>query len=159
MVFIDSAGHPKYLKTTMFSLTATHADYVILVIDSLSKDCIINHQHLSLAIALDVPIMIVINKIDLCDASIIENILVTLKALFNSSYCKNKIPVTIKRNADILKYKNKQSKKCIVPIFLISCVTGEGLDLLYQFLYLLEPSLDPKNQDKLIKQNSTFQVF
>ena len=32
ITFIDLAGHPKYLKTTVFGLTAHHPDYAMLVV-------------------------------------------------------------------------------------------------------------------------------
>ncbi|KAH9426928.1 GTP binding protein [Dermatophagoides pteronyssinus] len=161
IVFIDSGGHRKYLKTTVFSLTATHADYAILVIDALSPlDCGTNLLHLSLAIALEVPIMVVINKIDLCDQKMIDQIVNNVQQLIESSFCKNKKSITIKNNNDIIDYCNNNNNKLknLVPIFLISCVNGNGLELLYKFLHLLEPSLDSIDRDKLIKQNCTFQI-
>ncbi|KAH7639080.1 gtp-binding protein 2-like protein [Dermatophagoides farinae] len=159
IVFIDSGGHRKYLKTTVFSLTATHADYAILVINALSPlDCGTNLLHLSLAIALEVPIMVVINKIDLCDDQMIDRILNNVRTLIASPFCKNKIPITIQNGNDIIAYSNNNNRKNMVPIFLISCVNGDGLELLYDFLHLLEPSMDSFNRDKLIKQNCTFQI-
>ncbi|OTF69321.1 hypothetical protein BLA29_010141, partial [Euroglyphus maynei] len=139
---------------------ATHADYAILVINALSPiDCGTNLLHLSLAIALEVPIMVVINKIDLCDNQImIDHILNNVRTLIASKFCKNKTSITIRNVDDILAYNsNNNNVKNIVPIFLISCVNGDGLELLYDFLHSLEPSLDSINRDRLIKQNCTFQ--
>ncbi|UXI20004.1 hypothetical protein NH340_JMT05947 [Sarcoptes scabiei] len=161
VVFIDSGGHPKYLKTAVFSLTATHADYAILVINPLTKtDCGTNLLHLSLAIAFEVPVLVVINKIDLCDQSAILDCLENVHKFINSSISNKASILTIQSEDDVIYYKQNRSKqKKIIPIFLISCVTGDGLQLIYKFLHQLEPTtMDSNKQCILSKTNTVFQI-
>lgn len=47
----------------------------------------------------------------------------------------------------------------IVPIFTVSCVTGEGLDLFYKFLHVLPPEINVKDRERLVQSNTEFQVM
>lgn len=64
--FIDLAGHEKYLRTTAFGMTGHAPDYAILMIGANSGVIGMTREHLGLALALNVPVMIVITKIDMC---------------------------------------------------------------------------------------------
>ena len=49
-------------------------------------------------------------------------------------------PVIVKSEEDILPIMNTVGSGAICPIFSISAVTGEGIDVLRKFLYLLPMS-------------------
>lgn len=63
--FIDLAGHEKYLKTTLFGMTGSAPDFVMLVIGSNAGLIGMCKEHLSVALALNVPVICVITKTDM----------------------------------------------------------------------------------------------
>ena len=66
LTFIDVAGNEKYAKTMIRGLCSHYPDYALILIDptqgGLSKTCI---DHFKLAFTFNVPVIILITKIDL----------------------------------------------------------------------------------------------
>ena len=63
---IDLCGHEKYLKTTLFGLTGLMPDYALLVIGSNMGVQVMTREHVSIACALNIPMIVVVTKIDIC---------------------------------------------------------------------------------------------
>lgn len=133
----DLAGHEKYLKTTMFGLSCHAIDYCLLVVNanmgSILRMC---KEHLQIALALKLPIFVVVTKIDLAPANVYEQTVAHLQRLLKSPGAR-KLPVIVKNQEDVLMSQNNIVNDRIVPIFPVSNVTGEGLDLLRSFLNLV----------------------
>ena len=135
-----------------------HADYALFVVNALTRFETNTHkQHLNLALALELPFIIVINKLDLCHQSIVEQTLNNINELI--SLCNNKSSFVIKEEEDIDSYWNCSTTQHTVPIFLVSCVNGNGIKLLYKFLQMLKPSMNTADKENLMKQNTIFQVY
>lgn len=159
LVFIDSCGHRKYFKTTLFSLTSNHADYAILVVNALTGiEAGTNKQHLSLALALELPFIIVINKVDLCSPALLEQTLNSIKELISSPFCMNKSWLVIEKEEDVASYWSSSQNHNVVPIFLVSCVSGFGINHLYRFLRMLKPAMNTADQDELTQEKTIFQA-
>ena len=136
--FIDLAGHERYLKTTMFGLTGFAPDYAMLMIGSNAGLIGMTKEHLSLAFALNVPVLLTVTKIDMCPAGVLEETLRQIHRVLRSSSCK-RVPVVIKGIEDVLRIHRSFITERLCPIFLVSNVTGEGIGLLSSFLNLLRP--------------------
>lgn len=136
ITFIDLAGHEKYLKTTVFGMTGHSPDFGMLMIGANSGIIGMTKEHLGLSLALSVPLFVVITKIDMCPVNILQETLKLLVKILKSQGCR-KVPVMVK-NADevVLTATNFVSER-LCPIFQVSNVTGENLDLLKMFLNLL----------------------
>jgi GTPase len=132
----DLAGHEKYLKTTVFGLAGHAIDYCLLVVNanmgSILRMC---KEHLQIALALKLPIFVVVTKIDLAPPNIYEQTVTHLQKLLRSPGAR-KLPVIVKNSEDVLLAQNIVNDR-VVPIFPVSNVTGEGLDLLRSFLNLV----------------------
>ncbi|KAJ3333425.1 hypothetical protein HDU76_008236 [Blyttiomyces sp. JEL0837] len=161
--FIDLAGHEKYLKTTVFGLSGCAPDFVQLLADTYflrkigSNAGIIGmtKEHLGLALALQVPVYIVVTKIDMCPKNVLESTLKQLTKILKSSGCR-KIPMFIKTPGDVLMTAGHFVSERICPIFLVSNLTGEGLDLLKMFLNVLHAnSLGRYNVDSPVEYQIT----
>ncbi|KAF6256999.1 P-loop containing nucleoside triphosphate hydrolase protein [Scenedesmus sp. NREL 46B-D3] len=81
LTFIDMGGHEKYLKTTLYGMTCTLPDYVLLCIDALCGVTRITREHLAVAVALEVPTALVITKADAVDARQLQSLLQQLRQL------------------------------------------------------------------------------
>jgi GTPase len=72
VTFLDLCGHEKYLKTTMFGLVGCLPDYAMIIVGAnmgLSK---MTKEHMGIALALKIPMFIVITKIDLAPQDVLD---------------------------------------------------------------------------------------
>ncbi|XP_068606887.1 GTP-binding protein 1-like [Brachionichthys hirsutus] len=136
ITFIDLAGHEKYLKTTVFGMTGHLPDFCMLMVGSNAGIVGMTKEHLGLALALNVPVFVVVTKIDMCPANILQETLKLLQRLLKSPGCR-KIPVLVRNKDDVIITASNFSSERMCPIFQISNVTGENMDLLKMFLNLL----------------------
>ncbi|XP_054636503.1 GTP binding protein 1, like [Dunckerocampus dactyliophorus] len=136
ITFIDLAGHEKYLKTTVFGMTGHLPDFCMLMVGSNAGIVGMTKEHLGLALALNVPVFVVVTKIDMCPANVLQETLKLLQRLLKSPGCR-KIPVLVQNKDDVIVTASNFSSERMCPIFQISNVTGENMDLLKMFLNLL----------------------
>ncbi|KAI8591190.1 P-loop containing nucleoside triphosphate hydrolase protein [Geranomyces variabilis] len=136
LTFMDLAGHEKYLKTTVFGLTGTSPDFVMLMIGSNAGIIGMTKEHLGLALALQVPVFIVVTKIDMCPDNVLASTISQLTKILKSSGCR-KIPIFLNTTEDVLTTAGNFVSERVCPIFQVSNVTGAGLDLLKLFLNVL----------------------
>ncbi|XP_068178570.1 GTP-binding protein 2-like [Antennarius striatus] len=158
ITFMDLAGHHKYLKTTVFGLTSYRPDFAMLVVGANTGIAGTTREHLGLAMALKVPIFIVVTKVDLCSGGAVERTLRQLGALLKQPGC-NKVPTAVATPDDAVTAAQQFTQStCITPIFSLSSVSGENLDLLKVFLNILPPLSNSKEQEELMQQLTEFQV-
>ncbi|KAG0259567.1 hypothetical protein BG011_002552 [Mortierella polycephala] len=151
--FIDLAGHERYLKTTVFGMTGCAPDFVMLMIGSNAGIIGMTKEHLGLSLALGVPVLVVITKIDMCPPNVLENTVKQLTKILKSAGCR-KIPMFVKSHEDVVVTAGNFVSDRICPIFQVSNVTGEGLDLLKNFLNVL-PISQKYNKDEPIEYQIT----
>ena len=104
-----------------------------------------------IALALKIPSFFVITKIDICPEHIFNNTMKSLHAILKKPGVR-KIPIMVRTQDDVMTCARNIASDTIAPIFLTSSVTGEGLDLLRQFMNLIpqrykwfgKMSLDPE---------------
>jgi len=70
--FIDLAGHERYLRTTVFGLTGCAPDYIMLMVGGNAGLIGMSKEHLGIAVSLGVPVMVVITKVDMVRANLID---------------------------------------------------------------------------------------
>ncbi|XP_022616372.1 GTP-binding protein 2-like isoform X1 [Seriola dumerili] len=158
ITFIDLAGHHKYLKTTIFGLTSYCPDFAMLVVSANTGIAGTTREHLGLAMALKVPIFIVVSKVDLCSRGTVERTVRQLERVLKQPGC-NKVPMVVSSPDDAVTAAQQFTQSsCITPIFTLSTVSGESLDLLKVFLNILPPLSNSKEQEELMQQLTEFQV-
>ena len=161
--FVDLAGHESYLKTTIYGLNALHLNYVIIIIGANMGVNNMTREHFNLARILQLPIIFVINKIDLAPENIINNTLKDLKKLVNIKNAEtNKINIILDDNIESHKllFYNRDTNSIILndsnidkivnydkmtndynnnayPVFFTSNKIGYGISVLRDYLYNL----------------------
>lgn len=139
----DSAGHEKYLKTCIRSLVVSKADYAFITIAANSGELNqITREHIGLCLGLKIPIIIVLTKIDIAPPKKIEE---TMQAIINLLKLPGvrKIPVEVNNDDDVVNVSQSiASNSKICPIFKVSNVTGESINLLRSFINLVPVSKD-----------------
>ncbi|XP_041977826.1 GTP-binding protein 1 isoform X1 [Aricia agestis] len=137
ITFIDLAGHERYLKTTVFGMTGHAPDFGMLMIGANAGIVGMTKEHLGLALALSVPVFVVVTKVDMCPPNVLQDNLKLLVRVLRSSGCR-KVPVMVKTNDDVIVSATNFVSQRLCPIFQVSNVTGENLPLLTSFLNLLK---------------------
>nr|CAB3239949.1 GTP-binding protein 1-like [Phallusia mammillata] len=136
ITFVDLAGHERYLKTTVFGMTGHLPDFCMLMIGSNAGIVGTTKEHLGLALALNVPVFVVVTKIDMCPPNVLQETLRLLIKILKSPGCR-KIPVLVANQDDVIVTATNFTSERVCPIFQISNVTGQNIDLLKMFLNLL----------------------
>ncbi|KYN10859.1 PREDICTED: GTP-binding protein 2 [Trachymyrmex cornetzi] len=154
VTFIDLAGHRKYLRTTVLGLTGYSPHHVMLVVAPPLNEA--SQEHMALCLALKLPFFIVVNKIDLgfCDMS--ETLAQLENAMMTQGYPKQ---LVLFSNNDLPSWDYTSD---VIPVFNVSCVTGEGLEELTIFIKNLSSyetnSIESDPESCLFQIDETFRV-
>lgn len=137
--FIDLAGHERYLKTTLYGMTSHSPDCVMLMVGANAGLIGMSKEHLAIALALSVPVIVTITKIDMTPANVLQDTIKQVVKILKSPGCR-KTPVFVKSIEQVVELSRVFTTERLCPIFLVSNVTGEGLDHLRLFLNLVPSS-------------------
>lgn len=141
----DLPGSPKYMRTTNFGISSLRANIHVIVISVL--DCyngeviyIPNETLWSIetSININIPIFILITKIDLVDKHKLQNFVDYLKDFMNIF---NKVLVTC---------ENYAFNSAEIPYIYISNVTGENYD---KFIHFID-KLSQNNKSKIVNKST-----
>lgn len=136
ITFTDLAGHERYLRTTVFGLLSSSPNYCLLMVAANNGLIGMSKEHLGIALALNVPVMVVITKVDICPPQILEQTIQQITRILKSPGAR-KIPIFIKNREECINTATQFVSQRICPIFQVSNVTGENLDLVRAFLNIL----------------------
>ncbi|KAJ2426246.1 hypothetical protein GGF47_002231, partial [Coemansia sp. RSA 2524] len=136
VTFLDLAGHEKYLKTTVYGMAGSAPDYVMLMVAANAGVVGMAKEHLGLALALGIPVFVVVTKIDMCPPHVLDATLKQLSRILRSSGCR-KLPVAVSDRKSVVMAASRFVGQRVCPVFQVSNVTGEGVGLLQTFLNIL----------------------
>ena len=125
--FVDLAGHEAYLKTTISGLSSCHPDLAIVCISD--KITHMTREHISLALNLGIPTVLVFTKIDLIPNPTAKRIVKFMKRLISKAGKKMYQVRSIKDYHLI-----KKNPHAIIPYISTSNKTGDGIELLREIL-------------------------
>ncbi|XP_030854561.1 GTP-binding protein 2 [Strongylocentrotus purpuratus] len=157
ITLLDLAGHQKYIKTTIFGLMGYAPDFAMLVISASTGIAGTTREHLGLAMALQVPIFIVVSKMDICCSAVRQRTISQLTRLLTGPGCK-KVPYQVNNEDDAVTAAINFNNSNICPIFCVSSVTGANMEMLKKFLYVLSPANTSMEQEKLTQELTEYQV-
>ncbi|KAI8966685.1 P-loop containing nucleoside triphosphate hydrolase protein [Daldinia sp. FL1419] len=136
ITFTDLAGHERYLRTTVFGLLSSSPNYCLLMVAANNGLIGMSKEHLGIALALNVPIMVVVTKIDICPPNILEQTIQQITKILKSPAAR-KMPIFINSREECINTATQFVSQRICPIFQVSNVTGENLNLVRTFLNIL----------------------
>ncbi len=140
ITFVDLAGHERYLKTTLKGILGNEDDYVMFLVAANAGFVGMAKEHFGIAVALKLPVFIVISKIDMVAGEVRRRVVREAKRIVKLPGI-DRLPMLIRSMDDVIIASRHMPSGRVVPIFQVSNVTGEGLDLLRAFLNLLPPRL------------------
>lgn len=133
VTLLDLCGHEKYLRTTLFGLAGMAPDFAIVVVGANAGVLRMTKEHLGVALALQVPIVVVVSKIDFAPEEIRNETLRTLQKILKSP-AAGKLPVLVRDESQAETVAASFRSGRVAPIFAVSSVTGVGLPALRRFL-------------------------
>ena len=151
VTLMDLAGHEKYLKMTIQGVSSGMADYGLILMNSRHPPTHMMQHHRNLCCSYGIPIVVVFTKVDGCPDHALETSKKELVKLLKSPDIGRR-PYAVKTEADVLTCIGKLHT--LAPTLDISCVTGEGLDLLRKILFAL-----PKRRRHEKKANRPFEFL
>ncbi|KAH9935288.1 GTP-binding protein 1 [Fomitopsis serialis] len=154
--FIDLAGHERYLKTTLYGLTSGAPSCVILIVGGNAGLIGMSKEHLAIALALSVPVVVCITKIDMTPPNVLAKTIEQVTKIMQSPGCRyahrglmlavhdrvlcRKTTVFVESTETAVELSQVFATERLCPVFQLSNVTGAGLDHLRTFLNLLPAS-------------------
>jgi len=156
VTFIDLAGHEKYLKTTIAGLTGCYPHYASVLVGANMGVSKMTKEHIGVAIALEIPLFVVVTKVDIAPENVLKHTLKQLYKILRHPQAA-KMPMLIRKSEDVLSCFSTENEGAlqprICPVFLISSVKGTNMDLLLDFLSRLKPTPPPTSIDAEIAGN------
>ncbi|CAH0482954.1 unnamed protein product [Peronospora belbahrii] len=134
---IDLAGHEKYLKTTVFGLTGMQPDVVVVVVGANMGVKRMTKEHLAIAVALEIPIVVALTKIDIAPKNVAKETLAIVRQILRRY---GKMAMLVKTTEQAMTAAKGIPSNRVTPILPISNVTGDGLENLRRILYETSPS-------------------
>ena len=144
--FYDLGGSEKALKSSIKSLSTNYLDYLAIVVSAssgITNDTVI---FLKLALAMDLPVIIIVTKTDLLDEEDKITFLNNLNFIIKAQKSK-KVPLVTKTQEDIVMFSRIMNEN-IIPIFMISNKTGKGLNMFINFLNVLPSNFTQESEEK-----------
>ncbi len=124
--FVDTVGHEPWLRTTIRGIVGQKLDYGLVTVAADQGPTHITKEHLGIILAMDLPLIVVITKIDVVST---EKVKETKNKVFDLLKLVGRIPYMIK-TIENAKFVAKNGNQHLVPIINASSLTGEGLELL-----------------------------
>ena len=98
---IDLCGHEKYLKTTLLGLMGIPPDYVIVVVGANMGVSKMTKEHLGIASALDLPIIVVVTKVDMVLPETTKQTIQEIRNVLSQSSLKKIVQLIDYEEADV----------------------------------------------------------
>jgi len=127
--FIDTVGHEPWLRTTIRGLVGQNIDYGLLMVAADDGVTHITKEHLGLLLAMNLPIIICMTKIDKMGEKRIEEVEQQIEDMLKNI---GRIPFEVKDMNDLTVVIDKLES--IVPVIKTSAISLKGYDLLNNFL-------------------------
>ncbi|MBP1449366.1 MAG: GTP-binding protein [Thermoproteus sp.] len=136
VLFVDVGGHEGYLRTSLRGILGSGPDYAMLVVAANSGVQRMTKEHLGIAVAVGIPVFVVLTRIDITPSNVLEKTLEEVYKMLKMPGV-SRMPYRVKDDSDAVVAARLMPYGRIAPIFAVSNVTGEGLDLLAKFISLL----------------------
>jgi translation elongation factor EF-Tu-like GTPase len=137
LTLIDLCGHERYLKTTLFGLTGLLPDFCLLVVGANMGVQVMTREHIGLAVALNIPLFVVLTKIDIAPPNVLKHTRQTLAGILREN---GKMPFPVRDEAAVTAAVESIGTNRVTPVFNISAVTGQNVDLLRSFVSKVQRS-------------------
>jgi elongation factor 1-alpha len=132
--FVDTVGHEPWLRTTIRGIVGQKLDYGLLVVAADDGVTHITREHLGILLAMELPVIIAITKIDLATP---EQLKKTEAGIHSVLKLVGRVPYRLKTGQDVDTITAMVPEGIVVPLIYTSSVTREGYDTLERLIFSL----------------------
>ncbi len=125
VVLGDLPGHEKYFKTTISGMVGLMTDYVLVVVAANRGVTSITKEHFKCAACMNLPIIVVVSKIDLTPKNIQKETQQQIYKLCKKHNRKRYRITSTEPNVHVI---SGCVARAVVPVVSLSCVTLNGMD-------------------------------
>ncbi|MCX6820509.1 MAG: GTP-binding protein [Candidatus Aenigmarchaeota archaeon] len=151
--FVDTVGHENWQKTTIRGLVGQNIDYGLLVVAADDGVTHITREHLGLLLAMDLPVIICVTKVDRAQEAKIAIVERQIDDLLKNV---GRVPYAIRKEGDIAVIVDKM--QTVVPVIRTSAATLEGYDLLDSLLLTLPERAKPLDRPFLMFIDRSYNI-
>jgi elongation factor 1-alpha len=141
VTLFDLCGHLKYANTTYTGMSSNHIDIMVMIISATvginKSDMTI--EHIRMANAYRIPIVFVMTKIDMVidKPDLLRKSKDSIHNLFGKKAQKKLLEIN--NITDVMTAIEQGYGGKFIPLFFVSSVTGNGTELLHQYLNMCPP--------------------
>jgi len=151
IVFFDLAGHEKYFRTTLFGLSSSYPDIMLILVESNRGIQQMTKEHIISAIYLRIPIVIVMTKLDIAIPNKLNSNIRNIKKIMKR-VGKNIYEVSEENNVDLAASNLSET---FIPVFKISVVKENDIEPPFHYLTQFLNKLNMK-QSTISEMKSLF---
>ncbi len=142
--FVDTVGHEPWLRTTIRGIVGQKLNYGLVTVAANEGPTRITKEHLGIIMAMELPVIIAITKIDMVSE---EKSREVKNKVFELLKLVGRIPYMVKTREDA-QFVAENMNEHLVPVINVSSLTGNGLNL-FDDLFLNLPIIDDaENREK-----------
>ena len=130
IIFYDLAGHEKYFKTTLYGISSSYPDIMLILIESNKGVQQMTKEHIISSIYLRIPIVIVMTKLDIAIPNKLNNNIRIVKRIMKS-VGKHIYEINEENDIDTA---IKTISETLVPLLKISSVKGNDIHPPFRYL-------------------------
>lgn len=142
--FVDTVGHEPWLRTTIRGIVGQKLNYGLVTVAANEGPTHITKEHLGIIMAMDLPVIVVITKIDIVDEEKAKEV---KNKVFGLLKLVGRIPYMVETHEDAEFVANNMNQH-LVPVIKVSSLTGEGLNLLDDLFLNLPLNDEEENKEK-----------
>ena len=150
--FVDTVGHEPWLRTTIRGLVGQQIDYGLLTVAADDGPTKTTREHLGVLLAMELPTIVAITKLDLVDPARAEAVSQEVERLLRDV---GKSPLAVEHYG--IDAAVEEISETVVPIIKTSAVTTEGIGLLDELFSRLPKTVDAAG-DFCMYIDRTYQV-
>ncbi|AKU08590.1 GTPBP1 family GTP-binding protein [Haloferax gibbonsii] len=121
--FVDTVGHEPWLRTTIRGLVGQRLDYGLLVVAADDGPTRTTREHLGILLAMELPTVVAITKVDAVSEERAAEVEREVERLLRDV---GRTPLSVERHG--VDAAVDEISESVVPLFLTSAVTMDGLD-------------------------------
>ncbi|PSQ44827.1 GTP-binding protein [Halobacteriales archaeon SW_7_68_16] len=151
--FVDTVGHEPWLRTTIRGLVGQKLDYGLLTVAADDGPTKTTREHLGVLLAMDLPTMVAITKVDLVDDDRVEAVEREVERLLRDV---DRTPLRVGRHG--VAAAVEEIGESVVPVLRTSAVTTDGLNTLDELFEQLPKRTAPTDEAFRMYVDRTYKI-
>ena len=142
ITFSDMVGHESGARVTTSALLADAVDYALIVVSAQEGLTAMDREYLAMCEGFGIRMVVVMSKVDVVDKTRVAAVIADIDELLSGLAVADGVVKVLKVVAAEDDIAGVVRSAAVVPLFTLSSVTGQHIDLFSSFLFTLPPPRD-----------------